>query len=83
MPLRFSDRQGYRATEVPITVREDAPSGLRGAIPLVAEAAGMTPSAMRRVICRILLVQPDPKNWSDFPHISREVARLMEDHVRP
>ena len=38
----------------------------------------MNPSAMRRVICKILLVRPDPNNWSEYPNISQEVAWLME-----
>ena len=79
MTERFSDRQGYRPTSRQITVREDAPSGLRGAIPLIAEEAGMTPSSMRQVICRILLVPPDPNNWSEHPNIWDEVVWLMED----
>ena len=72
MAERFSERQGYRPTAVKITVREDAPSNLRGAIPLIAEEAGMRPKAMRRAICKVLLVPPDPNNWSD-PNVWEEV----------
>ncbi len=39
MTERFSDQQGYRPTTAQITVREGAPSELRGAIPLIAEGA--------------------------------------------
>ena len=78
MTERFSERQGYRPPAVQITVREDAPSELRGAIPLIAEGAGMRPSAMRRVICGVLLVPPDPSNWSEYPNIRHEVDRLMD-----
>lgn len=77
MTERFSDRQGYGPTAAQITVREDAPSELRDAIPLIAEDAGMKPSDMRRVICRILLERPDPENWSEYPNISEEVTWLM------
>ena len=79
MTERFSDRHGYRPTAAQITVREDAPSDLPGAIPLIAEEAGMKPSAMRQVICRVLLVRPDPNNWSEYPNIWEEIAVLMED----
>ena len=79
MTERFSDRQGYRPPAAQITVREDAPSELRGAIPLIAEGAGMRPSDMRQVICRVLLVPPDPGNWPEYPNISGEVVRLMKD----
>lgn len=46
-----------------------APGGLRFAIPLIAQGAGMTPTAMRRAICQALLVRPDPSNWSDYPNV--------------
>ena len=75
----FSDRQGYRPAAAQITVREDAPSELRGAVPLIAKAAGMKPSAMREVICEVLLVRPDPDNWSEYPNVWNEVAWLMEE----
>lgn len=78
MTERFSDRQGYRPSAAQITVREDAPSELRGAIPLIAEDAGMSPSSMRRVICGVLLVPPDRGNWSEYPNIRHEVDWLIE-----
>ena len=49
MPDRFSDRHGYHGPEQEITVRDDAPEGLRFAIPLIAQDAGMVPTAMRRI----------------------------------
>lgn len=79
MTQRFSDRQGYRPTAVQVKVREDAPSNLRGAIPLIAEEAGMTPSTMRRAICKVLLEPPDPNNWSDYPNIRDEVSWLIKE----
>ena len=78
MTERFSDRQGYRPSAAPITVREDAPSDLRGAIPLLAGEAGMQPSDMRQVICNVLLVGPDPENWSEYPNIWDEVVWRMK-----
>ncbi len=79
MPERFSDRHGYHASEQEIAVREDAPEGLRFAIPLIAQDAGMTPTAMRRAVCQVLLVRPDPNNWSDYPNVWGEVNGLIED----
>ncbi len=79
MTERFSDRQGYRPTAKKITVREDAPSELRDAIPLIAEAMGMKPSAMRRVICRILLIRDDSNSWTEYPNIWDEVDWLMRN----
>lgn len=76
---RFSNRHGYRGTEQEIAVREDAPEGLRFAIPLIAQDVGMTPTAMRRTICAILLIRPDPSNWSDYPNIWEEVNALVAD----
>ena len=74
---RFSARQGYQPPPADITIREDAPSDLRGAILMLAETAGMTPSDMRRVICGVLLVPPDPNNWSERPNIWNEVFWLI------
>ncbi|MCY4420956.1 MAG: hypothetical protein OXC42_06860 [Gammaproteobacteria bacterium] len=79
MTKRFSDRQGYRPPATKITIREDAPSSLRHAIPLIASEAGMQPSTMRQVICRVLLVPPDQHNWSEYPNIWDEVVQLIED----
>ena len=79
MNKRFSDRQGYRPAAAQITVHEDAPSELRGALPLIAKAAGMQPSAMRQVICEVLLVSPDQDNWSEYPNIWNEVTCLIEE----
>ncbi|ABQ30019.1 AbiJ-NTD4 domain-containing protein [Acidiphilium cryptum] len=79
MPDRFSNRHGYRGIEQDITVRQEAPEGLRFAIPLIAQDAGMSPSTMRRAICAVLLVRPDPSNWSDYPNIWEEVNGLIAD----
>lgn len=77
MPERFSDRHGYRGAELEITVREDAPESLRFAIPLIAQDAGMSPGAMRRIVCAVLLVRPDPSNWSEYPNVWEEVNGLI------
>lgn len=74
---RFSARHGYRSPPADITIREDAPPEVRGAILTLAETAGMTPSAMLQVICGVLLVPPDPNNWPERPFIWLEVHRLM------
>ena len=87
VPETFSDRHGYMGADAEITVREDAPEGLRYAIPLIAQDAGMTPTAMRRIVCQILLVPPDPSNWSDHPNVWGEVNEhlyhraLKETHL--
>ena len=79
MTERFSAREGHRPGVAPITIREDAPPELRGAILVLAQEAGMTPSTMRDSICQVLLVKPDPNNWSDYPNIWNEVDWLISD----
>lgn len=79
MSERFSDRHGYRGTDQAIVIREDAPEGLRFAVLLIAQDAGMSPTAMRREVCAILLVRPDPSNWSEYPNIWDEVNWLIAD----
>ena len=75
----FSSRQGHRPPPEQATAREDAPPEMRGAILMLAKAAGMKPSAIREVICGVLLVLPDPNNWSEYPNIWDEVVWLMDD----
>ncbi len=79
MPESFSDRYGYHADDVAveITVREDAPDELRSAIPQIARQYEMSFTTMREVICQILLVQPDPYNWSEIPNVRDEVSNLI------
>lgn len=77
MPETFSDRHGYRVADAEITVREDAPEALRYAIPLIAQGVSMTPTAMRRILCQVLLVPPDPSNWSDYPNVWNELNDLI------
>ena len=75
---RFSHREGHRPTAAQITVREDAPPALRGAIPMIAKETGMGPSAIRGVICQVLLVPEDLDNWSSL-NIWAEVLRLIKE----
>lgn len=82
MPERYSDRHGYRRPEQEITVREDAPEGLRFAVPLLARHAGMSPTTMRRIVCQVLLIQRDPSNWSEYPSVWDEVNGLIEGGPR-
>ena len=81
MGSRFSDRQGYHGEVPTISVREDAPEDLRFAILMIAEEVGMTPTAMRDVVCQVLLIRPDPSNWSNYPNVWDEVNWLISDCV--
>ena len=79
MPKTFSERHGYRPTDAEILVREDAPPDLRHAILQIAKHEGLSPRHMRRIVCDVLLVRPDPNNWSEYPNIWEEVNRHMEE----
>jgi hypothetical protein len=76
MSRRFSDRQGYAPEDAEITVREDAPDDLRFALPQIAMSTGMTPKALREVVCQALFVAPDENNWS-APNVKQEVQDLL------
>lgn len=79
MPTRFSQRHGYRGAEPEITIREDAPESLRFAVAQIGIDAGMHPSDIRSVVCKVLFVAPDRNNWSEYPNIWDEVQyRLRE-----
>lgn len=79
MGTRFSERHGYRSPQMEISVREGAPEDLRYAIPQIAEDIGMTPTPMRRVVCRVLRVRPDPMNWTEHPNVFDEVNDLISE----
>jgi hypothetical protein len=70
--MTFSKRHNF-ATTPPITVRTDAPDGLRYAVIQNARDCGPSFSQIRSVVCRVLLSAPDPNNWSDVPNIRDEV----------
>lgn len=78
MEKRFSDRLGYRGAEPEIKSREDAPKELRVAILLIAQDVGMSPTSIRKAVCAVLLVGPDPSNWSEYPNIWQEANSLIE-----
>ena len=42
-----------------------------------ARELGLGPSALRTIICRVLLTPPDQGNWSEYPNIWDEVQYLM------
>lgn len=78
---RFSDRHGYAPAEAEITVRHDAPHELRGVMLEIAYEAGLSPSPLRDLVCRILRTRPDQNNWSEYPNIAGEVEHLV-DHCQ-
>lgn len=79
MPQHFSDRHGYQAPDKDISVREDAPLELREAISQLAKQAGMGYRELRDVVCQVLLIHPDPGNWSEVPNIRDEVYGHLTD----
>lgn len=77
MSRDFSNRHGYGAEDAEISVREDAPDDLRYAVAEIARAAGLGPKRIRTIVCRVLLVAPDPSNWSEYPNIWEETLGLL------
>ena len=75
----FSKRQGlFTLKEKEITVREDAPEGLRGFIKMAYYDLGKNPSDLRSITSRVLKIAPDSNNWSEFPNIDYEVGQHLE-----
>jgi hypothetical protein len=78
MTAPFSKRNSFhQASEVEITVREDAPRDLREYVLQLAYQCRFTPSKLRDIVCAILRKSPDRGNWSEFPNIDGEVARHL------
>jgi hypothetical protein len=77
---KFSERFGLSSVkEKEITIREDAPEGLRAFIPMAFYELNKNPSDLREIICRILRKPPDRNNWSEFANIDSEVGQHLEE----
>jgi AbiJ N-terminal domain 4 len=72
----FSARHNYTG-EKEITIREDAPEGLRYVAIETARQLGWSPSDLRSVVCLVLRIPPDRTNWSEYPNIWDEVTYLI------
>ena len=70
---------GYHAADAEITVREDAPDGLRFAVLAIAKETHMSTKSIRKIVCQVLCEPPDLDNWSNYPNIWEEVQRLLQD----
>lgn len=73
----FSKRNRYTGVGKEITIREDAPEGLRFAVLETARELDWGPSSLRDIVCRVLRVRPDPGNWSEYPNVWGEVQDLV------
>lgn len=77
--LTFSKRQGlFSIKEKEITVREDAPEGLRGFIRMAFYDLKKYPSDLRSITTRVLKIPPDRNNWSEYPNIDYEIEQHLE-----
>lgn len=75
----FSKRQGlFSIKEKEITVREDAPEGLRGFIRMAFYDLKKNPSDLRSITTRVLKIPPDRNNWSEYPNIDYEIEQHLE-----
>jgi hypothetical protein len=75
----FSKRHGhFSVKEKEITIREDAPDGLRGYIRIAFYDLKKKPSDLRAITTRLLKTPPDSNNWSEYPNIDIEV----EGHIQ-
>jgi hypothetical protein len=76
----FSKRHGLSSIkEKEITIREEAPEGLRGYLKMVFYDLKMYPSDLRAIITRILKIPPDSSNWSEYPNIDYEVENHLQN----
>ena len=76
----FSKRQGlYSIKEKEITVREDAPEGLRGYVRMAYYDLKKYPSELRLITTRVLKTPPDSSNWGEYPNIDYEVGQHLDN----
>ena len=74
----FSRRNRYAGAAKVISIREDAPEGLRVTVLDTASKLGLGPSRLRTIACQALRVRPDSNNWSE-PNVWDEVQWLMHE----
>ncbi len=75
----FSKRQGlFSIKEKEITIREDAPEGLRGFVRMAYYDLNKNPSDLRSITSRVLKIPPDSNNWSEYPNIDYEVGQHID-----
>ncbi|MCY4634639.1 MAG: hypothetical protein OXG04_09075 [Acidobacteria bacterium] len=73
----FSRRHRYAGPAKEITIREDAPEGLRVTVLDTSIALGWSPTRLRSIICPVLRVRPDSSNWTDYPNVWDEIQYLI------
>ncbi len=77
--VTFSKRLGhFSLKEKEITIRDDAPEGLRNYIRIAYYDLGKNPSALLPTICKVLKVSPED-NWTEFPNIDCEIKSHLEN----
>lgn len=74
----FSKRLGhFSLKDKEITIRENAPEGLRNYIRVAYYDLGKIPSSLLPIICKVLKVTPED-NWTEFPNIDNEIKSHLE-----
>jgi len=75
----FSKRQSFFTIKPKeITIREDAPVGLRGFIRIAYYDLNKEPADLRLITTRVLKISPDKNNWSQYPNIDNEVEEHLD-----
>lgn len=74
----FSKRLGhFSLEEKAITIREDAPDGLRNYLRVAYYDLKKKPSDLLPTVCKVLKVAPEG-NWSEYPNIDYEIKSHLE-----
>ena len=75
----FSQRNRYADVAKAITIREDAPEGLRVTVLEIAHYLRMNPVQLHRIVCETLRERFDPGNWSEYPNVWDEIQAHLHD----
>ena len=77
--LSFSKRKGFFSIkDKAVTIREDAPFGLRNFVRLLFYDFNKKPSDLLAIVSKVLKVAP-ADNWTEFPNIDNEVKQLIDE----
>lgn len=74
----FSRRQGIEPIDVPITIRNEAPPGIRDFVITAAKESNAYIPDLREMLCSRLIESPDPNNGK-AESIERELRRLLKN----
>ena len=74
----FSKRMGIQHEHKDITIRNDAPTELRGFLCLIMKDYMKSLKKIRSIVCKTINGAPDPNNWGENDYMYSEIQNLID-----